>query len=604
MLPFSIIHANFAKLSSQNAGFLFVAMRKLLKLCVVFYLFLHGELIAQPLAQKGIILLKDWNFEKNNVVKLHGEWLFFHDVWRAELASQKSLLLPVPSDWHNVHTGHTGTYQLSISLPKTSARLYLAIRAMRSAGKVWINGKEVGEVGKVGKDLQTEIASAKNFECPLPTGETEVLLQIEVSNFHHAKSGLLYNVQLCTEKHLQKYILYETISLGFLLGVLILGCLIHGLLYIFLRSEKYLLYCALMMLDFGIHILCLATRPLYDWVGDANWHIAYRVELATIVLGLIFGLKFYAHLFAFHEKLRIFLKYTTGVMFLETAGITCLPTPTFTYFDFLISVNLILTAAALAYINVKAIQAQQERNIWLLVTNLLLFSFFLRDNFVLNQNVAQVEWFHVVIILYLLAVSLILMRKIALVVSNEKKIAEDLKATTTTLEFQNIHLEQLVKERSEQLMEAEKQSHQLKLDMKGRDMDMLTASNQIKVQLVKNLVVELENLPKEEKQLHTALNSLINRLKTQNNVEDKLEALSKDMERVNAEFHSRLATRFPELSKTERELCAYIKLNMSNKEIAELRNTSLNTINVTRSRLRKKLGLARDEELESFIQQF
>ena len=124
------------------------------------------------------------------------------------------------------------------------------------------------------------------------------------------------------------------------------------------------------------------------------------------------------------------------------------------------------------------------------------------------------------------------------------------------------------------------------------------------MQYTQNLIEELDNLQLNEKELKVSLNQLIKRLKAQVNVEEKLDILQRDIDRINAEFYERLLVRFPDLSKTERELCAYIKLNLSNKEIADLRKTSLNTINVTRSRLRKKLGLGRDEELETFIIMF
>ena len=98
------------------------------------------------------------------------------------------------------------------------------------------------------------------------------------------------------------------------------------------------------------------------------------------------------------------------------------------------------------------------------------------------------------------------------------------------------------------------------------------------------------------------LRSLISNLRGHLPTEDRLEVLQADFEQVNAEFFERLQQHYPSLSKTERELCAYLKLNLSSKDIAALRNTSLNTINVARHRLRKKLSLERDDELEAFVQ--
>ncbi|GHB75002.1 tetratricopeptide repeat protein [Persicitalea jodogahamensis] len=70
---------------------------------------------------------------------------------------------------------------------------------------------------------------------------------------------------------------------------------------------------------------------------------------------------------------------------------------------------------------------------------------------------------------------------------------------------------------------------------------------------------------------------------------------------VNTEFYQQLHERFPDLTPGEQKLCALIKLNFSSKEIARLMGISVGSAHTTRYRLRKKLGLSRDENLTEFI---
>lgn len=70
---------------------------------------------------------------------------------------------------------------------------------------------------------------------------------------------------------------------------------------------------------------------------------------------------------------------------------------------------------------------------------------------------------------------------------------------------------------------------------------------------------------------------------------------------VNAAFYQELHERFPDLTAGEQKLCALIKLNFSSKDIARLMGISVGSAHTTRYRLRKKLGLARDENLTEFI---
>ena len=73
--------------------------------------------------------------------------------------------------------------------------------------------------------------------------------------------------------------------------------------------------------------------------------------------------------------------------------------------------------------------------------------------------------------------------------------------------------------------------------------------------------------------------------------------------RVHSSFYSTLQERFPELSPNERKLCAFLRLNMSTKDISAITQQTLNSITVARSRLRKKLGIEGEEtNLVDFLQ--
>ncbi|PWJ37930.1 helix-turn-helix transcriptional regulator [Sediminitomix flava] len=71
---------------------------------------------------------------------------------------------------------------------------------------------------------------------------------------------------------------------------------------------------------------------------------------------------------------------------------------------------------------------------------------------------------------------------------------------------------------------------------------------------------------------------------------------------VNTKFYASLNEKHPNLSPNERKLCALIKLNFSSKEMAELLGVTAESINKARYRLRKKLGLNRDDNLVIYIE--
>ncbi len=71
---------------------------------------------------------------------------------------------------------------------------------------------------------------------------------------------------------------------------------------------------------------------------------------------------------------------------------------------------------------------------------------------------------------------------------------------------------------------------------------------------------------------------------------------------VHHDFYTKLSNQFPGLTDNDRKLCAFLRLNMSTKEISAITHQSPNTIEVARTRLRKKLNIANtDVSLNNFL---
>ncbi|ASZ09905.1 transcriptional regulator [Chitinophaga sp. MD30] len=74
-------------------------------------------------------------------------------------------------------------------------------------------------------------------------------------------------------------------------------------------------------------------------------------------------------------------------------------------------------------------------------------------------------------------------------------------------------------------------------------------------------------------------------------------------DQVHSNFLSVLKARFPQLSATDLKLCAYLRMNLSSKEIAQLLNISVRGVEVSRYRLRKKLQLPTEVNLFDYLMQ-
>jgi len=72
-------------------------------------------------------------------------------------------------------------------------------------------------------------------------------------------------------------------------------------------------------------------------------------------------------------------------------------------------------------------------------------------------------------------------------------------------------------------------------------------------------------------------------------------------EKVHKDFYINLHQHFPDITPNERKLAAFSRLGMSTKQIAALTGISPQSIDVSRSRLRKKLGVGKSINLKDFF---
>lgn len=70
---------------------------------------------------------------------------------------------------------------------------------------------------------------------------------------------------------------------------------------------------------------------------------------------------------------------------------------------------------------------------------------------------------------------------------------------------------------------------------------------------------------------------------------------------VHAHFYQRLQAKYPMLTSNEKKLCAFIRLNLSTKEICAITQHSQKSTEMARTRLRQKLNLLREESLSAVV---
>jgi DNA-binding CsgD family transcriptional regulator len=86
--------------------------------------------------------------------------------------------------------------------------------------------------------------------------------------------------------------------------------------------------------------------------------------------------------------------------------------------------------------------------------------------------------------------------------------------------------------------------------------------------------------------------------------DDHWKTFETHFDQAHQNFFKRLKTTYPDLTPNDLKLSAYLKLNLTTKEIAPLLNISVRGVEVHRYRLRKRLGLETDQNLVEFLMNF
>ncbi len=84
--------------------------------------------------------------------------------------------------------------------------------------------------------------------------------------------------------------------------------------------------------------------------------------------------------------------------------------------------------------------------------------------------------------------------------------------------------------------------------------------------------------------------------------EEFMEIFDVNFEKINHNFFEKLKELNPSLTKRELRLCAFVKMDLSNKEIAPLLSISIRGVENARYRVRKKLNVQHEENFASYLE--
>jgi DNA-binding CsgD family transcriptional regulator len=141
------------------------------------------------------------------------------------------------------------------------------------------------------------------------------------------------------------------------------------------------------------------------------------------------------------------------------------------------------------------------------------------------------------------------------------------------------------------------------LGQKQRVLTANTLSLERKNELLLELKQTLQTAIGQQPTVRPALKPAFSLIEKNLNLDDDFEQFRRHFEALHPAFFQTLRQHSPQpLTVTDLRYCAYLRMGLATKEMANLLNIDPNSIRVAKHRLKQKIGLPKDADLEQFIQ--
>lgn len=163
-----------------------------------------------------------------------------------------------------------------------------------------------------------------------------------------------------------------------------------------------------------------------------------------------------------------------------------------------------------------------------------------------------------------------------------------------------------VKRSKEEIQRLETEKIQAELEHKKRELVSATLHLVKKNETISEIADQISVIKKNsgDPKVSRQLQKLIHSLRQEEVIDEGWEQVMYHFNELNEGYFDRLKKDYPSLTPKDLKLCAYLKMNLTTKEMASLMNVSLRGIEASRYRLRKKLDLETEDNLTAFLMSF
>lgn len=208
-----------------------------------------------PQVEDGSLDLSNWEFERDGIVELRGQWGFTEGIIEETMNPPFQQLADVPGDMPIAKNKGAGTYHLKVILPSDATQsLAVDVEGVRMSNTILVDGQQIHSEGRPTNKREQYQPRNIPYTAHFMNSGKEFTISFQVANFDYYKTGIHLPIYLGTSDQISKR---QTIQIAFEASVaflVIILAFIFFSVYFSLNKEKVGLILGLYFLIMAIFL--------------------------------------------------------------------------------------------------------------------------------------------------------------------------------------------------------------------------------------------------------------------------------------------------------------------------------------------------------------
>jgi|GEM_PF-2020763 len=281
--------------------------------------------IIQPVAEKGVLDLRDWDFTNNSSVELRGEWEFYWQqfLYKKDFTEGFKIdptgIFNIPGIWNDyliedkkISGSGYGTYRLRLLINDSFDEILFKVLTIQTASRIYINEKLVSSSGTVGISRETSEPGYKPQVVRYIPDSNILDVIIHISNFDHRQGGIWGSLTIGPEKEISRNWLYNRDLHFFLIGSILIMAFYYFALFFIHKQDKGALYFSFFCLVLALRMMVTGDIIMLDILPGFPWKALIFIEYSTFFISIPLFLLFLYSLFK--EKVLRFISMILSII--------------------------------------------------------------------------------------------------------------------------------------------------------------------------------------------------------------------------------------------------------------------------------------------------